>query len=352
MDSDRNGEIPSRYDLYGRTSVRPVTISVPRVVQPRSVGRATHRQNWAAYNAAQTHEKGLFLNLLHALLSGVVDPVQTKGRPRIPLREILFASAYKVYSGVSARRFMADLRLAAGAGFISRPPHYNSILGALAQERTTPILVRLVADSAKPLLAIERDFAVDSTAIRLPRFYRDADGRRCRDWLKVHAMAGVLTNVIVNVEITDRSFGDCPELPALVEAVHEYAEVESVSADRAYASHENATALEGVGAKNLVRFRVGAKETGVCEAWDRAYHLFAADRGEFWRLHQRRSNVEATFAALKRRFGGRVRSRRLVAAVNETLCKVLAHNIACVTHAMYELGIAPEFSATDGEANG
>jgi len=54
--------------------------------------------------------------------------------------------------------------------------------------------------------------------------------------------------------------------------------------------------------------------------------------------------VESTFSAIKRKFGGAVRSKRFTAQVNEVLCKVLLHNLACIVHAMHELGIQPSFA--------
>jgi hypothetical protein len=39
--------------------------------------RVTYRQNWAAYNAAQTVEKERVANLLHALCSAIDNPVST-----------------------------------------------------------------------------------------------------------------------------------------------------------------------------------------------------------------------------------------------------------------------------------
>lgn len=35
--------------------------------------RKTYPQNWVAYNDAQTHEKGEFLILLHALCQGIEE---------------------------------------------------------------------------------------------------------------------------------------------------------------------------------------------------------------------------------------------------------------------------------------
>jgi hypothetical protein len=47
---------------------------------------------------------------------------------------------------------------------------------------------------------------------------------------------------------------------------------------------------------------------------------------EFQAAYHKRSNVETTFLAIKRRFGSSVRSKTFTAQVNEILCKVLCHN--------------------------
>jgi hypothetical protein len=73
--------------------------------------RKTYPQDWRAYNNAQTHEKEKFLELLHDLCAGVTEPAPPKtGRPRLPLRDAIFATCFKVYSTVSCRRFMTDMR--------------------------------------------------------------------------------------------------------------------------------------------------------------------------------------------------------------------------------------------------
>jgi len=46
---------------------------------------------------------------------------------------------------------------------------------------------------------------------------------------------------------------------------------------------------------------------------------------------------------IKGKFGERLKSKTEKAQVNELLCKVLCHNLCCVIHAMYELGIEAEF---------
>ena len=74
--------------------------------------KVTYKQKWPAYNASQTEEKERFIVLLDALCKLVDQPMQTNGRPRLPLADMIFACVYKVYSCFSSRRFMSDLRAA------------------------------------------------------------------------------------------------------------------------------------------------------------------------------------------------------------------------------------------------
>jgi hypothetical protein len=46
---------------------------------------------------------------------------------------------------------------------------------------------------------------------------------------------------------------------------------------------------------------------------------------------------------IKRKFGDSLRSKSDVAMMNETLCKILCHNLVVVIHEMCELGIEPIF---------
>ncbi len=92
--------------------------------------RPTYRQDWPAYHAAQTHEKAHFQALLHGLCQGIKQPVQNRGRHRLPWSEIVFSAGFKVYSTVSTRRFMSELVQASAYGYISSVPHYNSILAS------------------------------------------------------------------------------------------------------------------------------------------------------------------------------------------------------------------------------
>src|SRR5947209_8623942 len=66
--------------------------------------RKTYPQEWHEYNLAQTHEKSRFVELLFALCEGVEEPLQTMGRPRARVADIIFAACMKIYGGMSGRR--------------------------------------------------------------------------------------------------------------------------------------------------------------------------------------------------------------------------------------------------------
>ena len=120
------------------------------VIETRAA-RLTYSQPWSAYNKAQTTEKAQFCALLRDLVAAVSTPEQKRGRPSLPLSDMIFAATYKVYSTVSGRRFMTDLKAATDNGFIDKTPHYNSIFNVLDRESLTPVLQELITRSALPL---------------------------------------------------------------------------------------------------------------------------------------------------------------------------------------------------------
>ena len=105
--------------------------------QKRKTVSVTYKQNWPAYNAAQTEEKERFIVLLDASVKLDRTAYATNGRPRLPLADMVFACTYKVYVGFSSRRFMSDLREAQAKEHIHKAPHFNSVSNYLADPRLT-----------------------------------------------------------------------------------------------------------------------------------------------------------------------------------------------------------------------
>ena len=160
-----------------------------------------------------------------------------------------------------------------------------------------------------------------------------------RVWLKAHVMTGVKTNVISSVTISEGDSNDAPYFPKLVRKTAERFSVSEVSADKAYL---NLGVVENVHATPYIPFKSNSGSSGSA-AWERMWHLYALKRESFLRHYHQRSNVEATFSAVKRKFGECVRSRLPAAQFNEVLLKCLCHNLSMLVHSIHELGIDPEF---------
>lgn len=321
------------------------------------VVRQTYKQVWPAYNAAQTQEKRLFQYLLRQLCAGVGEPSQTNGRPRLPIGDMLFSMAFKVYSTVSGRRFASDLKDAHSKGHLSKLPAYNSIFRYFESEMLTDHLKMLIEESALPLRAVEDSFAVDSSGLSTCRFvqwtsakYVDPELIEARDWLKIHIMCGTKTNVVTAVEISNKFANDSPYFKPLVDSTAERFYMQEVSADKAYLSINNMQTVINHAALPYIPFKSNSNEGGTKSTknnplWKRMFHFYSYNQETFMAHYHKRSNVESTFMMIKAKFGDSLRSKTKTAQINEALCKILCHNICCLIQSMFELNLKPKFWA-------
>lgn len=317
------------------------------VTETVKLTRKTYTQDWPNYNAAQCSEKAWVQVLLRDLCSGVeTPPHHGRGPKPMPLADAVYGMAMKVYSTVSGRRATTDLRACADAGHMTRTPHYNSLFNYFEKPELTPLLVSLVEQSAAPLASVESKFAIDSTGFGTSVYRRWFDAKYGREmkehtWIKAHVLSGAKTNIVTAINVTEGVANDSPELPALVGRTSERFRLAEVSADKAYLSHNNLAAITATGATPFIPFKSNSQGEG-SSAWARMYHLFSFKKDEFLRHYHQRSNVESTFSAIKRKFGGNVRSKSFAAQVNEVILKVLCYNLSVLTHAIYELGLDPQ----------
>ena len=268
--------------------------TVTDTVEIKATKKVTYKQDWPNYNLAQTNEKHFFQDLLGDLCKGVQTPPQIgRGQRCIPLGDAVFMWR-SGYSTVSQRRFMCDLSDVKDRGYIADVPHFNSISNYLENPKLTPILNALIAESSKPLAAVESDFAVDSSGFATSRFVRWFDHKYGtvkveHDWVKVHMMCGVKTNVITAVEIGDRNANDVKFLPALVEGTAKNFKVGELSADCAYASTENFTAIDKVGATPFIAFRSNITGGKAGSIFKKAFHFFSLNQDEFYKHYHKRA---------------------------------------------------------------
>jgi transposase len=313
--------------------------------------RKTYQQDWPNYDTAQENEKREFQYLLSDLCSTIARPEPKGGakggRPATPLSDVVFSSVFKVYCGLSGRRFATDLHEAQERGYVSQTVHHSTIARYLEDQQTTPLLVSLIEASALPFKAIETEFAVDSSGFsscRFDRWYEEKWGRMMskQSWAKVHAIVGTTTHIVVSVIIDHKDSPDSPQFAPLVKTAAKNFAIGQVTVDKAYASRENFNAVDAIGGTLYAAFKSSA--TGAAGGvYGRMYHLFCLNKEEYLRHYHRRSNIESLFSAVKRLFGDAVRSKSDTAMRNESLAKLLAYNITLLVHAIYELQLGPTF---------
>ena len=335
----------------GTTTVTE-TVTVTESVQVKT----TYRQNWPAYNAAQAVEKDRVQELLFDLCGGLPEP-ERKGCGRKPhtVRDSVFSMVFKVYSTFSSRRFDSDLREAHERGYLSKTIPGMKTVQFFENPEFAPILKHLVHLSSLPLRAVETEFAIDSSGFGSSRFERWIDEkygvpRKRAIWVKAHIACGVKTNIVTAVRILDKDSGDSPQFAPLVKETADGGfTIGEVSADKAYGSLANFEAVADCGGQFFPAFKSNA--TGGCGGhFEKAFHYFSFKKDEYLAHYHKRSNVESTFSMIKRKFGGEVRSKTDAAMVNETLCKLLAHNLCVLIQEEHELGIESVFARPNAPA--
>lgn len=311
--------------------------------------KVTYKQDWPAYNLAQSIEKDRIQQLLADLCKGIPEPDRgvKPGQKPHSIKDVIFSTVFKVYSTISSRRFTCDLREANERGYISKAIPGVKTTAFMENADLTPILRELVGASAAPLKAIETNFAIDSSGFSTNKFERWYDHKygvtKLRHvWVKCHIACGVKTNVVTAIRILDKDAGDSPQFAPLVKETSRTFTIGEVSADKAYASLENFEAVADCGGTAYIAFK--SNTTGAIGGlFAKMFHYFQFKQDDYMAHYHQRSNVESTFSMVKRKFGDSVRSKTEAAMVNEVLCKFICHNLCCLIHAQCELGIETVF---------
>ena len=314
--------------------------------------RMTYSQDWKAYNAAQTNEEDHFRVLLRSLCDTVEQPVYNFGRPCLPVSDVIYGMAYKVYSGMSGRRAKSRIRSATKDGLLEKTPCYSTLFRYMEDPEMSEHLLSLITLSSLPLRDVEVDFAPDSSGFATTcynKWFSKKWGKEIKEalWVKGHIMTGVKTNIITAAYVTDVAGNDSPYLRKFLDTTAEYFEINEVSADKAYLSKPNLWAIHDAGATPYIPFKKNSVAHNPKQKydalWARMFHYFNYNRAEFLEHYHKRSNVESTFNMVKSKFNEKVRSKTPVAQCNEVLTKFICHNLVVLIHEMYELGIDPTF---------
>ena len=301
-----SSDVPVGVDFEIPTSVEGGELKSPPGCYPR---------DWRGYNSAQTHEesdvKGLlggFCEIISLIEGRLLGP-RGKGRPRWPLGDVVLADVLKVYRGVSSRRFQSPLREAAVQGYlrngsscassrrsntgpdssleVSDYPKFNTVSELMRSDWLMPLLLELVSVTAAPLQHMETEFAIDGTGLSTRIFGRwlvekpkagsedegspdgdpvedgagegneipDEPENVRHDWMKLHALCGVKTNIIFRAAISSSRGADTSYFRGLVTETHARFNLQGLGADKAYSSTDNHDLLAGFGIEPRIPFK-------------------------------------------------------------------------------------------------
>ena len=321
--------------------------------------KSKYQQDWDAYDRSQLNEQRHFDVLLRELCDLVIQPTYGLGRPRLPVSDMVYAVATKVFTGMSRRRAGTAVERAHERGLIDHVPSHSSITRYLGDPNLTPVLRHLVQKSAKPVSLLEDALAVDATGISASVYDRwyDAKWGRTKQrahFVKLHAAFGVKTQIVADAHVSEGSANDSPFLADLLNGAIENFKVDSVVADKAYLSRSNYDFADSLGIKAYIPFKSNSVKVNRkgrrSKSWERAYDYFRYQRDEFLERYHVRSMAESGFGAIKAKFGGSLKSKTQTAQFNEVLAKVICHNISVLIRVAYELGIESELETWVADA--
>ena len=142
--------------------------------------------------------------------------------------------------------------------------------------------------------------------------------------------------------VLEKNSADCPQFAGLTKTTAQGGKIGEMSADKAYLSAANVEAVVAAGGVPFIAPKTNTTG-GIGGLFEKMVHYFNYRRDEFMQHYHRRSNIESAFSMLKRKFGDSCRSKTDVAMRNETLSKILAHNLCVLIQEQHELGIDPVF---------
>lgn len=326
-------------------------VSIPLTI------RVSYPQDWKAYNLAQSQEFEIFNELLSDLVTNVEEPKQTRGRPKLSIKDEIFCAIQKVYSQLSSRRSTSFFVYSEEKGQITHKPHFNISSKVLNRPEVAVILQGLLSITALPLKSVETGFATDSSGFRTSRFSEYAQQKyglnKEYNWIKAHITIGVKTNIITAMEVGDATSADIKQFVPLIERTQKLGfNIEEAYADKAYLSRRNLSFIDNIGGIPYIPFKSNStgKPMG-SRIYRQMYAMFMYNRDDFEKHYHLRSNVETAFFSMKQKLGDSLKSKNPVAQKNELLCKAIAYNILVLSQEMFELGIRIDFNTLNQLSN-
>jgi len=211
---------------------------------------------------------------------------------------------------------------------------------------------KLIEESAKPLSAIEQDFATDMTGIRTTLFsswfsIRAKKKIRKRDHLRDHITTGLKSMIVPAVDIRMKEGEDNIIMRNHVDKVIEDFTINDWLGDSKYWCKQNCSKVVAVGGIPYFKCKIGktawnGKQDGF-PSW-KEMNKESEEHPRRYKKHYRfRVKIECTIHSKKALHGDKVYSKLDSARTNEEALRWINHNINVLNRARIEWNINPHF---------
>ena len=313
-----------------------------------------YKKDEATYNLIQENEIFIFLKFLPLAVLFVCKNKslwQGIGRPLYNLYDILICLSLQQYFGKSLRRSMGIIRFVVKASNISvKMPCFKTLGNYLNNPSIKPFLDELFEITSKPLNHLEKFFATDSTGettSTASSWFSIRSGKTIqkRDHITVHITTGTKLNAVTAITANAYEGEDNIIFRKHNKRTAKNFEIEEHSGDSKYLCKENCEEVESAGGKPFFRPKSNTlvKSDG-SYAWLRMMLYYYNHPIKAKKSYNRRSNVESTNHAKKRKFGSHVKSKNDIAKENESTIQWLDYNFSVLSRAYYQFDIEPSFA--------
>jgi len=322
---------------------------------PKPFGeKKTYKQDWPIYARACYQEKLMFLKILKDAVDHLELDYHYKGngRPCAYYGDILKSICIKAYHNYSWWRLESELKIARAMGIIQEVNKRSTLANYMQDPKITLLLHKLYKIIAEPLSQIEVYFAADATGISnkygnarwMKIRHTKEEAKHRREYSKLHIISGIKTNVICSAKVTRGNVHESPLFKPLLDDTAKVWNIKEVSADAGYLSRDNVQAIAKIEAAPFI---MGKKNVNVPmksrSSWGLMLRLWKNHQIFFAERYHRRSNVESTFGALKRKYGDFCRSKKPSSQESEILAKIVCFNAAILAESLLSYDLKGSF---------
>ncbi|HEX8845123.1 MAG TPA: transposase [Pyrinomonadaceae bacterium] len=314
----------------------------------KKTSEAEARKRSAIRQANRTEKTGVE-DLLKLLCATIPDREYAGiGAKPIQLRDIVYCLIYKVYTLWATERSAANFEELLKKGLITRVPKNSCLHQFFNDESLILLLNGLLGKTSMPLILFDMVYSIDSTHFiqerylpywrRYPNAYtvKKAGGKK---YINLHVLAGQETLIITSaipasMKKPERDFFrplvektldlrakaakiQYPNLPEEVERAVELLlkpKPLEVLADKGYTGRKVKKAARDLGVTLIVTEKRKSRDKKIQVEMTK-------------KKGRRRNSIESIFNMVKNKFRRELLSKNEVSSYNETLCKVICHNL-------------------------